>query len=114
MKKLALQGGLYFGPAEGSQDFVEITAQVKELATTKHQYKSIVLDSLTKPFRIEMFAAEDRGVSSEFKKSQKEAEKGARKCLLLAWLSCAQTLIFLCSWFVTLKTNGQKTIRAHS
>ena len=84
MKKLSASGGLYFGPGEGSQDFVEITAQVKELATTKHPYKSIVLDSLTKPFRLEMFAAEDRGVSSEFKKSQKEAEKGARKCL--AWL----------------------------
>jgi len=83
-KKLAQQGGLYFGPAEGSQDFVEITAQIKELATTKHPYKSIVVDSLTKPFRLEMFAAEDRGVSSEFKKSQKEAERGARK--LMNWL----------------------------
>lgn len=83
-KKLALSGGLYFGPMEGSQDFAEITGQVKELATTKHPYKVIVVDSLTKPYRVEMFAAEDRGVSSEFKKSQKEAEKGARK--LLAWL----------------------------
>src|SRR5580698_10192228 len=84
MKKLAASGGLYFGPMEGSQDFVEITAQVKELATTKHPYKCIVLDSLTKPYRLEMFAADDRGVSSEFKKSQKEAERGARKTL--AWL----------------------------
>lgn len=83
-RQLAKQGGLYFGPAEGSQDFIEITAQVKELATTKHPYKFIILDSLTKPFLLEMFAAEDRGVSSEFKKSRKEAEKGARKCL--AWL----------------------------
>jgi hypothetical protein len=84
MKKLALSGGLYFGPMEGSQDFSEITAQVKELATTKNPYKWIIVDSLTKPYRIEMFAAEDRGVSSEFKKSQKEAEKGARK--LMGWL----------------------------
>lgn len=83
-KKLALSGGLYFGPLEGSQDFAEITTQVKELATTKHPYKWIILDSLTKPFRLSMFSAEDRGVSSEFKKSQKEAEKEARKCL--AWL----------------------------
>lgn len=84
MEKLIASGGSYFGPQQGSQDFAEITAQVKALATEKHDFKVVVVDSLTKPFRLDMFAAEDRGVSSEFKKSQKEAEKSARK--MLSWL----------------------------
>lgn len=84
MEKLIKSGGSYFGPQQGSQDFTEITAQVKALATEKHDFKVVVVDSLTKPFRLDMFAAEDRGVSSEFKKSQKEAEKSARK--MLHWL----------------------------
>src|SRR5258708_29855515 len=65
MKKLTTSGGVYFGPQQGSQDFVEITNQVKELATTKHDLKSIVIDSLTKPYRMEQYAAEDRGVIPE-------------------------------------------------
>lgn len=84
MEALGKAGGLYFGPEDGSQDFTAIMNEVRELATTKNTFKTIIVDSLTKPYRLEMFAAEDRGVSAEFKKSQREAEKPARK--LLSWL----------------------------
>ena len=97
MKKLIASKGVYFGPPQGSQDFMEITNQVKELATTKHEFKSIVIDALTKPYRMEQYAAEDRGVSPEFKKSQKEAERSTRK--LLSWLmrpDLDMTVIIVC------------------
>lgn len=84
MKKLIASKGLYFGPQQGSQDFIEMTNQAKELATTKHDFRTVVVDSLTKPFRLEKHAAEARGVSAEFKKSEREAEKAARP--LLSWL----------------------------
>ena len=97
MKKLMASGGTYFGPQQGSMDFVEVLGQIKELATTKHDFKSIVYDSLTKPYRAEQYSAEDRGVSSEFKKSQREAEKAVRKTL--SWLMRADldmTVILIC------------------
>lgn len=98
MTKLMASGGLYFGPQQGSQDLLEIINQVRELATTKdHGFKSIVIDSLTKPYRIEQYAAEDRGVSPEFKKSVREAERPARK--LLSWLmrpDLDMTVILIC------------------
>lgn len=97
MEKLMASDGLYFGVPQGSQDIQEIIGQVRELATTKHQYKSVVIDSLTKPFNMEMYAAEDRGISPEFKKSRKEAEKSTRK--LIHWLTRPDldlTVIIIC------------------
>ena len=109
MQKLIASKGVYFGPQQGSQDFAEITEQVKELATTKHEFKTIVVDSLTKPYRMEQHAAEDRGVSAEFKKSQREAERPARK--LLSWLlrpDLDLTVIMIChSKYKWTKIDGQ-------
>lgn len=85
MEKLMSSDGEYFGVTQGSQDFQEIIGQVRELATSPGKFKSVIIDSLTKPFNMEMYAAEERGVSSEFKKSRKEAEKSTRK--LIHWLT---------------------------
>lgn len=46
-QKLKKSGGVYFGIEEGSQDFREIIEQVKALATEKHDYKTLVIDSLS-------------------------------------------------------------------
>lgn len=97
MRKLIASKGTYFGPLQGSQNFEEMIGQVKELGTTKHRFKSVVLDSMTKPFYIEKHNAEERGVSSEFKKSQKEAEKHARR--LMSWFlrpDFDMTVIIIC------------------
>lgn len=42
--------GAYMGPEESANDLRVITDQVKLLATTTHPYKTIVVDSITKPF----------------------------------------------------------------
>jgi len=83
VKKLSEAGGGYLGPEQGSQDFQEVIAQVRELATTKHSYKTLILDSFSKLYNIEAAAAEDR-IGSDFGKDKREADKPTRK--LLTWL----------------------------
>lgn len=49
-EKLRTAGGMYFGPDQGSLDFDTVIGQVEALATEKHQYKTMVFDSITKLF----------------------------------------------------------------
>ncbi len=48
--KLKRAGGAYFGPDQGSLDFDAVISQVEALATEKHEFKTIVFDSITKLF----------------------------------------------------------------
>jgi hypothetical protein len=48
--KLERVGGMYFGPEQGSLDFDAVIAQVEALATEKHPFKTVVIDSITKLF----------------------------------------------------------------
>lgn len=83
VKRLNDAGGVYFGPEQGAQDFKEVIEQVRELATTKHPYKTLVIDSFSKLYNIEAASAEDR-IGSDFGKDKREADKPTRK--LLSWL----------------------------
>lgn len=48
--RLRAAGGMYFGPDQGSLDFDTVIGQVEALATEKHNYKTMVFDSITKLF----------------------------------------------------------------
>jgi len=86
--------GLYFGPAQGSQDFQEVLGQIRELATTNHPYRTLVIDSFSKLYNIEAAAAEAR-IGSEFGKDKREADKPTRK--LLTWLErLPMNVILIC------------------
>ncbi len=52
--KLKKSGGMYFGREQGSQDFATVIEQVKALATEKHPYKTLVIDSLSKIYNMEI------------------------------------------------------------
>lgn len=92
--KLKENGGLYFGPAQGSQDFQEVMGQIRELATTKHPYRTLVIDSFSKLYNIEAAAAEDR-IGSNFGKDKKEADRPTRK--LLTWCDrLPLNVIYIC------------------
>lgn len=94
VKKLIAGGGSYFGIEQGSQDFAEVINQVRELATTEHKFKTLVIDSFSKLYNIEAAAAEERS-GSDFGKDKREADKPTRK--LLNWLSrCDLTVILVC------------------
>src|SRR5579862_8412067 len=53
VQKLLKQGGSYLGIEQGSQDFAEVINQVRELATTKHAYKTLIIDSFSKLYNVE-------------------------------------------------------------
>lgn len=50
MERLSAAGGKYLGPEDGSNDFELIIDQAKALAVEKHKFKTLVIDSITKPF----------------------------------------------------------------
>lgn len=50
MERLSKSGGRYLGPEDGANDFSVIIDQAKALATEKHSFKTLVIDSITKPF----------------------------------------------------------------
>lgn len=52
--KLKASGGRYFGPDPGSLDFNEVINQLQALATERHPYKTVVIDSFTKLFNLEV------------------------------------------------------------
>lgn len=81
--KLVSSGGVYFGPSDGSQDFREVISQIRELATTTHVYKTLVIDSFSKIYNLECAAAEER-VGADFGKDKREANKPTRQ--MMRWL----------------------------
>lgn len=86
--KLEASKGLYVGPEQGAQDFGEVLEQVKGLATEKHPYKTVVFDSITKLFSLEVARENERileaGKKDEFGTSRKPAVRYMQR--LVAWL----------------------------
>lgn len=81
--KLKASGGRYFGPEQGSQSFASIIEEVKILATEKHSYKTLVLDSGSALYDAARQEAAESG-GDEYGRDKKEANKPARK--LMDWL----------------------------
>lgn len=48
--RLKSSGGVYLGPEDGALDFETVIEQLKALSTEKHNYKTVVIDSITKLF----------------------------------------------------------------
>lgn len=87
--KLATAGGVYLGPAEGSNDFQTVMEQVRALAEEKHGYRTLVIDSISKLFNDTVAREADR-IASEGKKDEYGASKKpavAYMRRLVAWLT---------------------------
>lgn len=83
--KLKKSGGVYFGREQGSQDFATIIEQVKALATEEHPYKTLVIDSLSKVFNLEINKEAERlGDKDGFGASKKPAVR--MSSTLIRWL----------------------------
>lgn len=73
-ERLKEAGGSYFGPEDGSNDPQTLLAEMKALATEDHPYKTLVIDSLTKPYNtIISKEAERLGDKDAFAASKKPA-----------------------------------------
>lgn len=84
-EKLVASGGVYLGPSEGSQDFETVINQIIALSTEKHPYKTLVIDSITKLFELEVSREAERlGSKDAFGASKKPAVAHMRR--LVSWL----------------------------
>lgn len=86
MEKLTRSGGMVLGPEEGALDFETVIGQLQALATEKHDFKTIVIDSITKLFNTAVAnEAERLGSKDAFGASKKPAVAYMRR--LVAWVN---------------------------
>jgi hypothetical protein len=73
-KRLQDAGGAYMGPADGALDFGAILEQMQALATEKHGFKTLIIDSVTKLYQVAIAnEAERLGDKDAFGASKKPA-----------------------------------------
>ncbi len=81
--KLKKAGGKYFGPEHGSLDFDAVIEELITLATVKHDYRTLVIDSFSKLYNNRAAEAAEKG-GDDFGRDKKEANKPTRK--LVRWI----------------------------
>ena len=86
--KLLKSGGVYLGKEHGSQNFETIIEQLKGLATEKHTYKTVVIDSFTKVFDIEVANEVERLTAARKEIAYGNEKKSAVKMTkrLIGWI----------------------------
>lgn len=72
--KLAAGGGVYLGPEQGANDFGVVLEQVRALATERHDFRTLVLDSVSHVFGSEI-AGEQERMAEEKKKDEYGASR---------------------------------------
>lgn len=110
--RLKKSGGAYLGPKDGTLDFNFVIEQMQALATEKHPYKTLIIDSITKLYQTAIAnEAERLGEKDAFGASKKPAIAGMRR--LVNWAMKLDMNI----WFVAHDTaewgvdpkSGQRT-----
>jgi hypothetical protein len=106
---LRKSGGGYMGPEDGTLSFDTLIDQIQALATEKHPYKTLIVDSLTKLFQTTIAQEAERlGDKDAFGASKKPAVAAMRR--LVMWASRLDMNI----WFICHETaewgmvNGQR------
>lgn len=107
---LKKSGGAYMGPEDGTLSFETLIDQMQALATEKHPYKTLIVDSLTKLFQTAIAQEAERlGDKDAFGASKKPAIAAMRRLVLWAsrldmniWFICHETA----EWGMV---NGQRT-----
>jgi len=83
---LKKSGGGYLGPEDGTLSFDFLIEQMQALATEKHPYKTLIVDSLTKLFQTAIAQEQERlGDKDAFGASKKPAVAAMRR--LVMWTS---------------------------
>lgn len=84
--KLEKSGGVYMGPQDGALDFPTVIGQVKALATESHNFKTLIIDSVSKLFNQAVSVEAQRlGDKDAFGASKKPAIAYMRQ--LVAWVT---------------------------
>lgn len=96
MEKLARSGGMVMGPEDGALDFEAVIGQFQALATEKHQFKTVVVDSITKLFNTAVAQEAERlGAKDAFGASKKPAVAFMRR--LVNWINRVDMNVVLIS-----------------
>jgi len=90
-ERLKAAGGVYMGPADGSLDFATVLEQMQALATEKHPYKTLIIDSVTKLYQT--------AIANEAERLGDKDAFGASKKPAIAWMRR------LCNWTMKLDMN---------
>jgi len=82
--RLKTAGGVYLGPGDGALDFESVLGQMQALATEKHPYKTLIVDSLTKLYQTAIAQEAERlGAKDAFGASKRPAIAYMRR--MMAW-----------------------------
>lgn len=107
---LSASGGAYFGKEQGSQDFATVIEEIKTLATTKHDFKTLVIDSFSHLYNTAAAAAEEK-IGNDFGRDKKEANRPSRQ--LLRWLeNIDMTVLLICHSRQKWERRGKEVIDA--
>lgn len=104
VEKMKKVGAWYMGKEDGSQDFKNVIDQIKELATTKHDYQTLVLDSFSKLYNLTAAIAEET-VGNIYAADKKAAQKPTRQ--LQIWMDKLDMSIALVCHSKAKWENGQ-------
>lgn len=113
-QKLKNGGGRYMGPEDGTLDFDTVIEQMQALATEKHPYKTLVIDSITKLYQTAIANEQERlGDKDAFGASKKPAIAGMRR--LINWAMRLDMNIWfiaheITEWGVNPKTQQREEI----
>lgn len=98
-ERLKSAGGVYLGPQDGTLDFDFLVEQIKALATEKHPYKTLIVDSVTKIFQSAIATEQERlGDKDAFGASKKPAVAAIRR--VVNWVDKLDMNV----WFVAHET----------
>lgn len=93
-QKMLANKAAYFGKEQGSQDFKTVIDEIKSLATTKHEYKTLVIDSFSFLYNLAASVAEEK-IGNDFGRDKKEANKPTRQ--LMRWIeNLDMNVILIC------------------
>ncbi len=91
--KLKKVNGLYFGQGQGAGNFSDVIEEVKTLATTTHDRKTLIIDSFSHLYLEEAARAEEK-IGNDFGRDKKEANKPTRQ--LMRWINkCDMNVILV-------------------
>jgi hypothetical protein len=110
-ERLKAAGGVYMGQGEGSLVFSEVIEQVKALATEKHEYKTLIIDSITKLYQTCIAEAADAlGSKDAFGASKKPAIANMRR--LVNWIQRTDMNVLFVAHEIAEWGNDEKGNRA--
>lgn len=96
MERLKAAGGAYLGPDDGANDFDVLIDQIKALATEKHLYKTLVIDSVTKVYQDAIARESERlGDKDGWGASKKPAIARMRR--LFSWVPKLDMNVVFCA-----------------